>query len=123
MIPYMAQPRYPLNSQVLAIFFPFAAIPATPHYPKFLDRYSPQHSMLSFSLFFMTHTFFNFPFPTFTSFLNYTASPISNSFASPHFRNLVTNFRIFEFLPQTKFVLLLKIFFTKTCCFFVIDAI
>ena len=37
MIPYMAQPRYSLYSQVLAIFFPFATIPATPHYPKFTN--------------------------------------------------------------------------------------
>ena len=32
MIPNMTQSRYPLNSQVLAIFLPFATIPATPHY-------------------------------------------------------------------------------------------
>ena len=29
-IPYIAQPRYPLNSQVLAIFFPSATITTTP---------------------------------------------------------------------------------------------
>ena len=43
MIPYLAQSTHPLNSQVLAIFFPFATIPATPHYPVFTDRYSPQY--------------------------------------------------------------------------------
>ena len=32
MIPYMAQPCFPLNSQVLAILFPFATTPAMPHY-------------------------------------------------------------------------------------------
>ena len=31
-MPYIAQPRYPLNSQVLAIFFPSATITATPHH-------------------------------------------------------------------------------------------
>ena len=54
MIPYMAQPRYPLNSQVLAILFPFATTPATP--PEFTNRYSPQYGMLSFSFHFMTNT-------------------------------------------------------------------
>ena len=56
MIPYMAQPRYPLNSQVFTTFFPFATIPATPHYPEFTDRYSPQYGRLPFSLHFMTNT-------------------------------------------------------------------
>ena len=59
MIPYMAQSRHPLNSQVLAIFFPFAIIPATPHYPAFTYRYSPQYGMLTFLLHFMTNTFFS----------------------------------------------------------------
>ena len=59
MIPYLAQSRHPLNSQVLAIFFPFATIPATPHYPVFTDRYSPQYGMLMFLLHFMTNTFFS----------------------------------------------------------------
>ena len=59
MIPYLAQSRHPLNSQVLAIFFPFATIPATPHYPVFTDRYSPQYGMLTFLLHFMTNTFFS----------------------------------------------------------------
>ena len=58
MIPYMAQSRQPLNSQVLAIIFPFATIPATPHYPVFTDRYSPQYGMLAFLLHFMANTFF-----------------------------------------------------------------
>ena len=76
MIPYMAQPCYLLNSQVLVIFFPFATIPATPHHPEFTDKYFPQYGMSSFSLLFMTQTFFNFPSPTSTLFLNHTASPI-----------------------------------------------
>ena len=82
MIPYMAQSRYPLNSQVLAIFFPFATIPATPHYPVFTDRYSPQYGMLTFLLHFMTNTFFSTflrfspPPSASTLFLNHTASPI-----------------------------------------------
>ena len=67
MIPYLAQPRYPLNSQVLAIFFLSATTPATPHYPEFTDRYSPQYGRLSFSLHFMIHTPFYFPSPTSTS--------------------------------------------------------
>ena len=56
-IPYMAQPRYPLNSQVLLIFFPFDTIPATPHHPELTDKYFPQYDMLPFSLLFMTQTF------------------------------------------------------------------
>ena len=66
MIPYMAQSRYPLNSQVLAIFFPFATIPATPRYLLLTDRHSPQYGMFMFSLHFMTNTFFldiRHPFP------------------------------------------------------------
>ena len=35
-IPYMARPHYPLNSQVLAIFFPSAAMATAPHYPELL---------------------------------------------------------------------------------------
>ena len=82
MIPYLAQSRHPLNSQVLAIFFPFATIPATPHYPVFTDRYSPQYGMLTFLLHFMTNTFFSTflrfspPPSASTLFLNHTASPI-----------------------------------------------
>ena len=57
MIPYMAQQRYPLNTQVLAIFFPFATTPVMPHYPEFTDRYSPQYGMLSFSFHVMTNAF------------------------------------------------------------------
>ena len=82
MIPYTAQSRYPLNSQVLAIFFPFAIIPATPHYLVFTDRHSPQYGMLTFSLHFMTNTFFSTFLPLSTSpsastlLLNHTASPI-----------------------------------------------
>ena len=65
MIPCMAQSCHSLNSQVFAIFFPFATIPATAHYPVFTDRYSPQYGMLMFLLHFMTNTFFwhYFPFP------------------------------------------------------------
>ena len=58
MTPYMAQPCYPLNSQVLAILFLSATIPATPHYPEITDRYSPQYRRLSFSLHFMIHIAF-----------------------------------------------------------------
>ena len=65
MIPYITQPRYPLNSHVLAIFFSFATIPAIPYYPEFTDRHSPKYGMLSFSLLFMTHTFFRLSFPHF----------------------------------------------------------
>ena len=36
MITYMAQPRCSLNSQVLAIFFPFTITPAMPHYQNSL---------------------------------------------------------------------------------------
>ena len=54
----MAQLCYPLNSQVLAIFFPVATIPATPHDRKFTDRYSQHYGMLLFSLLFITNTFF-----------------------------------------------------------------
>ena len=63
MIPCMAQSHHPLNSQALAIFFPFALIPATPHYPVFTDWYSPQYGMLMFLLHFMTNTFFRHSFP------------------------------------------------------------
>ena len=48
MIHYMTQPRYPLNSQVLAILLPFVTIPAPPHYPEFSDWHSPQYDILSF---------------------------------------------------------------------------
>ena len=49
-----------LNSQLLAIFLPFATKQATmPHYPEFTDRYSAQYGMLLFSLHFMTNTFFS----------------------------------------------------------------
>ena len=82
MIPYLAQSTHPLNSQVLAIFFPFATIPATPHYPVFTDRYSLQYSMLTFLLHFITNTFFSTFSPLFppisasTSLLNHTGRPI-----------------------------------------------
>ena len=56
----------PFNSQVLAIFFPFATIPATPHYPVSTDRYFLQYGMLTFLLHSMTNTFF---FLTFSLFL------------------------------------------------------
>ena len=81
-IPYMAQSRYHLNSQVLASFFPFATIPATPHPQAFTDRYSPQYGLLAFLLHFMTNTFFltflplsHPPFGS-TSFLNHTAGSV-----------------------------------------------
>ena len=66
MIPYMAQSHSPLNSQVLAIFFLFEPIPATPQYPVFTDRYSPQYGLLTLLLHFMTNAFFSwhsYPFP------------------------------------------------------------
>ena len=78
MIPYMAQSRYPLNSQVLAIFFPFA----TPHYLLLTDKHSPQYGMFMFLLHFMTNTFFwtfvtlSPPRSTSMLLLNHTASPI-----------------------------------------------
>ena len=81
-IPYTSQSRYPLNSQVLAILFPFATIPATPYYPLFTDSYSPQYGMLMFLLHFMTNTFFSAFLPlspppsASTLFLNHTAGPI-----------------------------------------------
>ena len=66
MAPYMVQTRYPLNSQLLAIFFSFTTIPVTTlHYPEFTDRYSAQ----SFSLHFLTNTFFrhsSLPPPSFS---------------------------------------------------------
>ena len=65
MTPYKAQPHYPLNSQVLTIFFLSATIPATPHSPEFTDRYSAQYGRLSFSLHFVIHTAFLFSFPCF----------------------------------------------------------
>ena len=65
MTPDMAQPGYPLNSQVLAISFLSATTPATPHYPEFTDRYSTQYGRLSFSLHFMIHTAFLLSFPHF----------------------------------------------------------
>ena len=65
MMPYLAQPCYPLNNQVLAIFFLSATTLAAPHYSAFTDRYSPQNGRLSFSLQFMIHT----PFLLFTFLL------------------------------------------------------
>ena len=62
MMPYLAQPCYPLNNQVLAIFFLSATTLAAPHYPEFTERYSPQNGRLSFLLHFMIHT----PFLLFT---------------------------------------------------------
>ena len=55
----------PLNSQLLAIFLPFATKQATMlHYPEFTDRYSAQYGMLLFSLHFMTNIFvFHIPPP------------------------------------------------------------
>ena len=82
MIPYMAPSRYPLNSQVLVIFFPHATISATPHYLVFTDRHSQQYGMLTFLLHFMTNTFFlkflalSSPPSASTLFLNHTVSPI-----------------------------------------------
>lgn len=64
-IPYMAQPRYLLYSHVLGVFFPFGTIPVTPHFPAFSDRYSPRYGRLSFSLYFITPTFFWLSFPHF----------------------------------------------------------
>ena len=78
----MAQLRYLLNSQALVIFFPFATIPATSHYPIFTDRHSLQYGMLTILLHFITNTFFltflplSPPPSASTLFLNHTASPI-----------------------------------------------
>ena len=72
----------PFNSQVPAIFFPFATTPAAPHYPVFTDRHSSQYDMLTFLLHVMTNTFFSTFLPlspppsAFTSLLNHTAGPI-----------------------------------------------
>ena len=95
MILYMAQSRYPLNIQILVIFFPFATSPAMPQYLEITDRYSPQYGVLSFSF----HLRLSSPPhlhphlhphppppppphphpPNSTSFLNHTASPIHDS--------------------------------------------
>ena len=85
MILYMAQSRYPLNIQILVIFFPFATSPAMPQYLEITDRYSPQYGVLSFSF----HLRLSCPPhlhphptptpPNSTSFLNHTASPIHDS--------------------------------------------
>ena len=75
-IPYMAQPGYTLNSQVLAIFFHFATTPTLPHYPKFTVRYRLQYGRSSCSLHFMTHTFFRLFSPQLHLFLNHMAGPI-----------------------------------------------
>ena len=48
MATYMAQPRYLLNSQVLTIFVLSGTIPATPHYPEFTERGSPQYGSYRF---------------------------------------------------------------------------
>ena len=81
----MAQLRYPLNSQVLAIFFPVATIPATPHDPKFTDRYSQHYGMLSFSLLFITHTFFQLSLHHFhlVSQSNSQSNPMSANIPDP----------------------------------------
>ena len=76
MIPNMAQSRYPLNNQVLAIFLPFATIPATPHYSL-----SSIHYVFS-TVWYVNITFFSTFLPLSTPlsasnlFLNHTASPI-----------------------------------------------
>ena len=73
----------PFNSQVPAIFFPFATTPAAPHYPVFTDRHSPQYGMLTFLLHVMTNTLFSTflplsPPPSASTLLpNHTAGPIS----------------------------------------------
>ena len=65
MIPYMAERRHPLNSQVLAIFFPSGTIPAMLNYSEFTDKYSPQYSRWSFLLYFVTNILFRPSFPHF----------------------------------------------------------
>ena len=57
----MNQPRNPLNSQVLEIFSPFATTPATPHYPEFTDRYSPQYVIVFIAFHDITLFFSFFP--------------------------------------------------------------
>ena len=82
-IPYIAQSRYPLKSHVLTIFFAFATIPATPYYPVFTDRYSPQYGMLTILLHFITNTFFfNIP-PPFPSPIRFYLVSQSCSRSSP----------------------------------------
>ena len=72
----------PFKYSVFVIFFPFATIPATPHYLGLTDRHSLQYGMFTFLLHFMTNTFFwtfltlSPPPSTSTLFLNHTASPI-----------------------------------------------
>ena len=87
--PYMAQPRYHLNSQVLAIFFLSATITATSHYPEFTDRYSPQTGMLSFSLYFMNNTLFLTFFPPLPSQLHGWFSLVDATIPDPVDRILV----------------------------------
>ena len=94
-IAYMAQSRYALNSQV--IFFPFATIRATSHYPVFTDRYSPQYGILMLLLHFMINTFFfNIP-PLFASPLRFhfvsqsysRSNPVHTTIADPSDKVLV----------------------------------
>ena len=55
----MTQTRHPLNSQVLAKFFPFATIAAILHYSELTYKYSTRYGRLSFSLYFMTQILFS----------------------------------------------------------------
>ena len=88
----MAQSRYALNNQV--IFFPFATIRATSHYPVFTDRYSPEYGIL---MHFMINTFFfNIP-PPFPSPLRFhfvsqsysRSNPVHTTIADPSDKVLV----------------------------------
>ena len=65
MTPYIAQPCYPLNDRVLAIFFLSATVPAAPRCLEIADRCSPQYGGLSFLLRFVIHTGFLSSFPHF----------------------------------------------------------
>ena len=77
MISYLTQSCSPLNSQVLAKFFPFETRSAMPHYQVFTDRYSPQYGMH-----FMTNILFDSP-PLFPSLLHFHLVSQSCSWSSP----------------------------------------
>ena len=85
---YMAQTRNPLNSQVMAKFFPSAAIPAIQHYSEFTDKYSPQYGRLWF-LYFTINILFSTSISHFQSFSQSLSqsNPLPNHhpYQQPHF--------------------------------------
>ena len=74
---YMAQTRHHLNNQVLAVFFPSSTKPATVHYSKSIDKYSPQYRSWLLSWYFMTNIIFWPSFPHFPPFA--TSQPIQST--------------------------------------------